>query len=353
MNNKEKSKPNVAIIIDKEGWAFSNAAKQLKKHLSNYYNIDIIPMDMFGDNVVKLFLLSSEYDLTFFMWRGLISWLYSNFSKDYIFKLGFEHEEFLKKYVKENNIVTAIYDHLFLNSETERTNFILNNVKAYTVCSKKLEKIYNEYENSKKPSMIISDGVDLELFRIYNIDKYNNIENRTIKIGWTGNSQFADDKDDDLKGLNKIIKPAIKELIEEGYNIELKIADRNINMIPHDKMPNYYNDIHIYVCASRTEGHPDPVLEAMACGVPVISTDVGIVPEVFGEKQKQFIIERSKKELKKKIIELIENKSKLKELSKENLTRIKEWSWEKKAEQFKIFFDNNIEKGGLNGEKRK
>ena len=57
-------------------------------------------------------------------------------------------------------------------------------------------------------------------------------------------------------------------------------------MIAHEDMPEYYNGIDIYVCTSRTEGTPNTVLEAMACGVPVISTDVGIVPEVFGEKQK-------------------------------------------------------------------
>ena len=248
-------------------------------------------------------------------------------------------QEFLNKYVRNKNIVTGVYDHLYLQSERERTDFILDNIKAYTVCSEKLKQLYMEYPNSKKPMMVISDGVDLELFNMKKKDKYSNIENKTIIIGWTGNSKFTDDTDDDLKGLNKIIKPAIKEVIEEGYNIELKIADRNIKMIPHEQMPNYYNDIDIYVCASRTEGHPDPVLEAMACGVPVISTDVGIVPEVFGQKQKKFIIKRTKEELKDRIIELIKNKQKLKELSEENLTRIKEWSWDKKAEQFKNFFD--------------
>ena len=335
-------KRKIAIIIDKEGWAFSNAAYQIKKHLSNYYDIDIIPADIFEGNAAKLFILGEKYNLMFFMWRGIISWLYSEYCKDYIAKLGFQYEEFLDKYVREKNIVTAIYDHLFLKKETERTDFILNNIKAYTVCSKKLEKIYEIYPNEKKPSMIISDGVDLDLFQMYNKEKYDNIENKVLKFGWTGNSKFADENDDDLKGLQKIIKPAIQDLEKEGYPIKLEIADRNIKMIPYNEMPNYYNDIDIYICASRTEGHPDPILEAMACGVPIISTDVGIVPEVFGEKQKEFIIERSKNSLKKKIIELLNNTQKLKELSQENLRQIQEWSWKKKAEQFKIFFDQNM-----------
>ncbi len=31
-------------------------------------------------------------------------------------------------------------------------------------------------------------------------------------------------------------------------------------MIAHEDMPEYYNDIDIYVCASRTEGTPNTVL---------------------------------------------------------------------------------------------
>ena len=136
--------------------------------------------------------------------------------------------------------------------------------------------------------------------------------------------------------------PAIKELKEEGYDITLNVADRNVKMIAHEDMPEYYNDIDIYVCASRTEGTPNTVLEAMACGVPVISTDVGIVPEVFGEKQKEFIIKRDKNELKDKIKELINDRKKRQELSEENLKQIKEWSWKNKAKLFKEFFDKNL-----------
>lgn len=339
MEHVSGSKPKIAIIIDKEGWAFSNTANQIKKYLSEYYDIDIIPMDIFGDNVVKMFLLIQDYNLAFFMWRGIISWLDSDFSRYYIDQLGFEYEVFLEKFIKQKNIVTAVYDHLFLETEKERTNFILDNIKDYFVSSVKLKNIYSQFE--KKPSYVIADGVDLDLFKKKD-NKNDDINNKKIVIGWTGNSKFADENDDDLKGLNKVIKPAVEELIKEGYNVELKIADRNIKLIPHNEMPDYYNEIDIYVCASRTEGTPNPVLEAMACGIPIISTDVGIVPEVFGNKQKEFIIERNKDDLKQKIKTLIENNTILEQLSNENLNQIQEWSWENKAKLFKDFFDKNI-----------
>lgn len=330
-------KKKIAIVIDKEGWAFDLIAKQIKSK-SNKYEIDILPMELFEDNFVKMLLLSEKYDLMFVMWRGLISWLQSDYSKDYIKYLGFDYENFLDKYLRNGKIVTAVYDHLFINSEFEITEFIFNNIKKYMVCSKKLEKIYRDLKNIPNPTMVVSTGVELEKFYMFDKNKYKNI-NRTIVFGWSGNSKFTDETDDDLKGLRKIIKPAIQELIDEGYDIKLDIADRNIKKIDHDDMPDYYNKIDAYICASRTEGDPNPVLESMACGIPVISTDVGIVSEVFGKKQKQFIIKRDKDELKKKIKELIDNKKLFEELSKENLEQIKKRDWKDQVKIFEEFFD--------------
>ena len=68
----KNTKPRIALMIDKEGWALDNSAKQIKKYLSDYYDIDIIPMDIFGDNAIKILILANLYDLMFFMWRGNI-----------------------------------------------------------------------------------------------------------------------------------------------------------------------------------------------------------------------------------------------------------------------------------------
>lgn len=46
-------------------------------------------------------------------------------------------------------------------------------------------------------------------------------------------------------------------------------------------MPGLYATLDAYLCLSRIEGGPMPVFEAAACGVPVISTPVGRIPEVL------------------------------------------------------------------------
>jgi glycosyltransferase involved in cell wall biosynthesis len=47
------------------------------------------------------------------------------------------------------------------------------------------------------------------------------------------------------------------------------------------------------VCTSRQEGVPYPVLEAMSCECVVLSTEVGIVPEIFDDGVNGFLLRES------------------------------------------------------------
>lgn len=106
-------------------------------------------------------------------------------------------------------------------------------------------------------------------------------------------------------------------------------------------MPGFYNSIDCYICGSSSEGTPNPVLEAMACGIPVISTNVGIVPEVFGTKQKEFITSRTVENFSIKLKKLIDNPVLFSELADENLQSIKKWDWKLMSNNFRIFFRNS------------
>jgi glycosyltransferase involved in cell wall biosynthesis len=50
-----------------------------------------------------------------------------------------------------------------------------------------------------------------------------------------------------------------------------------ITGVPHDEMPSYYNAADALLVTSHHEGSPNAVKEALACNVPVVSTDVGDV----------------------------------------------------------------------------
>jgi glycosyltransferase involved in cell wall biosynthesis len=66
---------------------------------------------------------------------------------------------------------------------------------------------------------------------------------------------------------------------------ELGIADRVrfVSGITTQQMVQYYAEAAIAVVPSVYEGFGLPAGEAMACGVPVVSTDGGALPEVVGD----------------------------------------------------------------------
>ncbi|RLA95289.1 MAG: hypothetical protein DRG25_00605 [Deltaproteobacteria bacterium] len=80
--------------------------------------------------------------------------------------------------------------------------------------------------------------------------------------------------------------------------IEKYISGKNLNdkvklagWIPHENLPDCLNELKLVVLPSFTEGLPNVMLEAMACGTPVLATPVGGVPDVIKDGETGFIME--------------------------------------------------------------
>lgn len=336
------NKPKIALIVDAENWAFANIANQLVANLSAFYQFTIIPTEVVK-NISHVLMMTKDCDITHFFWRESLRLIYDHFYINYNLEIGYTKEQYHDSYLKGRVITSSVYDHLFLSQDEiiKRNEFYNELISGYTVSSSKLWNIYSNIKSYPNPSTLAEDGVDLRKFYPNILERFYKVGERPMIIGWAGNSKWAGEKED-FKGYNSLLKPAVEMLKKEGLNIELRIADKQCGFIPHDQMIEYYNQLDLYVCASKYEGTPNPVLESMACGVPVISTDVGVVRDAFGPLQQHWILEeRELSVLVNKLREFYYNREKLiPQLSAENTESIKSWGWDVKAQNFKKFFDS-------------
>jgi teichuronic acid biosynthesis glycosyltransferase TuaC len=67
-----------------------------------------------------------------------------------------------------------------------------------------------------------------------------------------------------------------RRVTELGLEDHVRFAGQK----PHAELGRWFNAANVSVLATRSEGCPNVLLESLACGVPVVSTEVGGVPEI-------------------------------------------------------------------------
>ena len=111
--------------------------------------------------------------------------------------------------------------------------------------------------------------------------------------------------DGEIDKAKELIK---KENLED--NIEL------LGWIDNNKKKEYLKNVDFYILPSYDEGLPMSVLEAMSYSLPVITTDVGGIPEIIQNEKNGLLVKPGDKEsLEKAIKDLLENDNLRKDLS--------------------------------------
>jgi glycosyltransferase involved in cell wall biosynthesis len=73
------------------------------------------------------------------------------------------------------------------------------------------------------------------------------------------------------------------QLKENAISLGIENNVKFLGNINHDKVPQWLQHCKTLALPSYHEGVPNVLLEAMSCGVPIIATDVGGIPEVINE----------------------------------------------------------------------
>ncbi|MDB9450661.1 glycosyltransferase family 4 protein [Dolichospermum circinale] len=101
-----------------------------------------------------------------------------------------------------------------------------------------------------------------------------------------------------------------------------------LNYVSYDELPIIINQAIALVFPSLWEGFGLPVLEAMACGTPVITSNISSLPEVAGDAA-ILINPYNPGEITAAMTTIINDSETRKQLSEKGLKRANQFSWEK------------------------
>ncbi|MCX7982337.1 MAG: glycosyltransferase family 4 protein [Syntrophales bacterium] len=137
---------------------------------------------------------------------------------------------------------------------------------------------------------------------------------------------------------------------KKGSEIERLIDNLNLNghvhftgRIPAEDFASYYAKATIAVVPSLYEGFGMPAGEAMACGIPVISTTGGALPEVVGDAA--YLVPPGDSEaLEKAIIDLLDHPEKRLAYGEAGLKRVRNsLTWEHAAKKTTAVYEEEID----------
>lgn len=203
----------------------------------------------------------------------------------------------------------------------------------FKIPEKKLTLIHH---GIKPINFLSRENAREKLISIINNSTFD-IQYSTILLGSIGNLYKTKGYEYLIKAFKILISnfqfPISLVIIGEGRereNLEKLIKKYNLekNIILTGKIKNaseLLNAFNIYVCSSVKEGFPYSILEAMGAGLPIISSNVGGIPEMIEDKESGLLIEPADPEkLANKIKYLMKNKETEKTMGENAKLKIEE-----------------------------
>ncbi len=164
--------------------------------------------------------------------------------------------------------------------------------------SKHLIEMWNLQKYENKISVVHRQFIDFHEFQ-----PFIKVGDRENLIGFMG--RFSQEKGilEFMQAIPGVleVKDNVRFLVGGSGTLEEEVRDyagdnklqdkvEFTGWIPHDKLAGYINKLKLLVLPSYTEGLPSIVLEAMACGTPVLATPVGAVPDMIINDENGFLM---------------------------------------------------------------
>tara|TARA_B100001146_G_scaffold90462_1_gene80139 strand:- start:1159 stop:2379 length:1221 start_codon:yes stop_codon:yes gene_type:complete len=220
--------------------------------------------------------------------------------------------------------------------------------KILVLTQKEVQDIDQLYGSFSNKVAVVPPGVDLEMFHQTDKDAARN----QLNIPRQNNMVLFVGRIDPIKGLDVLIKALSmvssvedttlyivggNEESNEYYRsikslvIEMRLDDKVIftGAIAHDNLATYYSAADVFVLPSHYESLGFVVIEAMACGTPVVASRVGGIPSIVEHGSTGYLIPwRCPEAFATQIEVLLKNKDLHSFMSKEAIKKAYSLSWD-------------------------
>lgn len=123
----------------------------------------------------------------------------------------------------------------------------------------------------------------------------------------------------------------VKQLVSES-------TVKNITFLgskPNSEIQKYYGACDIFFNPTYCEGFPRVIIEAMACGMPIVTTNAGGIADILSGTQQEYIADVDNRDsLSDMLRKMIDSRSTQTECRVENLERVKKYSTENVAQMY-------------------
>lgn len=127
------------------------------------------------------------------------------------------------------------------------------------------------------------------------------------------------------------------QIPDNGYGQEIVFPD----WIEQEDLPAVYSLSDLYLYPSNMEAFPIPITEAMACGTPIITSNLNGLKEIAGDAA-IFVSPDDPDEIAHAIAQVLSDPDLRRALSTEGLARAEEFSWERCARQTLNILENVV-----------
>ena len=213
------------------------------------------------------------------------------------------------------------------------------------------QEVLGRYSNIPEEKLkVIHGGVDLERFHpcspgvikehyelkdyllcVGEVRPYKNMENvfRALEL-WSDGPQLA------ISGKIFGDHKAKLENLARSLNIENRVTW--LGYVPDDLLPNLYSEAAAFIFPSLYEGFGLPILEAMACGCPTLSSNMASLPEIGG-KAVHFFDPKQIGDMAEAIKKVCEDSVYRKQLAQAGPKHAKKFSWESSTKKHMELFE--------------